>query len=164
MSSMAGLLGTYPYQTLAALFLGCMLFRQLIKKGGRTSNNPKGLPLPPGPKGYPLIGNFFEAPIITPWLVYEKWCKTYGEHFKIIWLFRPKYLNILGDIVYFNVLGKHFLILGSLRRIGDLLEQRSLNYSDRMRMPMLMELYVSDSSHLKMFISLFFVEWDGISP
>ena len=51
-------------------------------------------------------------------------------------------------MVYFNVLGKHFLVLGSLRRVSDLLEQRSSNYSDRMQIPML-ELYVSDSFHLK---------------
>lgn len=71
-----GLLGTYPYHTLVALFFGCMLFRQLKK--GRTSN-PKGLPLPPGPKGFPLIGNIFNMPVNKPWLVYEEWCKTYGE-------------------------------------------------------------------------------------
>ena len=65
-------------------------------------------------------------------------------------------------MVYCNVLGKHFLILGSLRRISDLLEKRSSNYSDRMRMPMLLELYVLDSSHLKNV--QIFVEWDGISP
>ena len=148
MSSIIGLLWTYPYQTLAALFLGCTLFGQLIKKRGRK-NNPKGLPLPPGPKGYPLIGNLFDFPIITPWIVYEKWCKTYGEHLKIIWHSHLKYPNVLGDMVYLNVLGKHFLILGSLRRISDLLEQRSLNYSDRMQMTMLMELYASDSSYLR---------------
>ena len=78
------LLGTYPYHTLAALFLGCILFRQLKK--GRKSN-PKGLPLPPGPKGYPLIGNLFDIPVDNAWLVYEEWCKTYGEPFMTKWPF-----------------------------------------------------------------------------
>ena len=58
-------------------------------------------------------------------------------------------LDVLGDIVYFSVLDKHFLVLGSLRRISDLLEQRSSNYSDRMRLPMVIELYVSYSFHLQ---------------
>jgi hypothetical protein len=61
------LLWTYPYHTLAALFFGCMLFRQLKK--GKTGTNPKGLPLPPGPKGFPLIGNIFNMPVNKPWLV-----------------------------------------------------------------------------------------------
>lgn len=90
-----------------------------MKKG---RSNPKGLPLPPGPKGYPLIGNLFDLPVNKAWLVYDEWSKTYG------------------DLIYFNVLGQHFLVLGSLRRTTDLFEKRSSNYSDRMRMPMLLEL------------------------
>jgi hypothetical protein len=74
-ASMMALLGAYPYHTLAALLFGFVLFRQLKK--GRTSN-PNGLPLPPGPKGYPLIGNLFDLPIDKPWLVYDEWRKTYG--------------------------------------------------------------------------------------
>ena len=71
-------MGTYPYHTLAVLFLGYMLFR-LLKKG--RNSNPKGLPLPPGPQGYPLIGNLFGMPVYKPWLVYEEWCKIYGKFF-----------------------------------------------------------------------------------
>ena len=52
-------------------------------------------------------------------------------------------------MVFFNVLGQHFLILGSMERTTDLFERRSSNYSDRPRLPMLVELYVSDSLHLK---------------
>ena len=71
-----GLLETYSYQILAALFSGCILFRQLKKS---RSANPKGLPLPPGPKGYPLIGSLFDMPIDKPWLVYDEWRKIYGN-------------------------------------------------------------------------------------
>ena len=79
-SLMMSLLGTYPYQTLAALLFGCIYLIQKLRKGKKS--NVKGLPLPPGPKGYPLIGNLFDFPIANPWLVYEEWCKTYGKHFK----------------------------------------------------------------------------------
>ena len=75
-SSTIGLLGTYPYFKLAALFFSFILFRQL--KRGREGN-PKGLPLPPGPKGYPLIGNIFDMPLDKPWIVYDKWRETYGR-------------------------------------------------------------------------------------
>ena len=45
-------------------------------------------------------------------------------------------------MVYFNVLGQPFLVLGSLQRTTDLFDKRSLNYSDRMRLPMMVELCV----------------------
>ncbi|KAF9457428.1 cytochrome P450 [Collybia nuda] len=56
------------------------------------------------------------------WLVYDKWFKVYG------------------DIVYFEVLGQGYLILGSSTRTSDLFEKRSGNYSDRVGMPMLIGL------------------------
>ena len=74
--SIMGLLEPYSYQILTALFFGGILFRQLNKS---RSSNPNGLPLPPGPKGYPLIGNLFDMPIDKPWLVYDEWRKTYGK-------------------------------------------------------------------------------------
>ena len=133
--SIMGLLETYSYQILAALLFGCILLRNSRR------NNPKGLPLPPGPKGYPLIGSLFDMPIVKPWLVYDEWRKTYGKSSLIdsrLWQ-RFSYIYI-GDMIYFKVLGHHFLILGSFERTTDLFEKRSLNYSDRPRLPMLLEL------------------------
>jgi hypothetical protein len=76
-STILGLWKTYPYHTtLAALLFSLVLFKQW-KKGG----NLNGLPLPPGPKGYPLIGNLFDIPVERPWVVYDEWRKTYGKHF-----------------------------------------------------------------------------------
>ncbi|KAF5327252.1 hypothetical protein D9619_004581 [Psilocybe cf. subviscida] len=84
--------------------------------------NPSRLPLPPGPKGYPLIGSIFEIPTSKPWLTYAQWAKVYGNIFS------------------FEVLGQRVIILNSLEVAQELLEKRSANYSDRPRMPMLLEL------------------------
>ena len=75
------MLGIYPYYKLTALFFSIMLFRRL-KKG--RDGNPNGLPLPPGPKGYPLIGNLFDMPAQRSWIVYDEWRKTYGKPFIIV--------------------------------------------------------------------------------
>ncbi|EIN05789.1 hypothetical protein PUNSTDRAFT_25536, partial [Punctularia strigosozonata HHB-11173 SS5] len=75
--------------------------------------------LPPGPKRWmPWIGNAFSIPVDHPWLVYEKWHKTYG------------------DMIYVKAFGAGILILGSLEDCSELLEKRSSNYSDRPRFPM----------------------------
>lgn len=47
-----------------------------------------------------------------------------------------------SKMVYFEAIGKKFLILNSQRAIEDLLVKRSEKYSDRPRMPMICEVYV----------------------
>ena len=47
---------------------------------------------------------------------------------------------LAGDMVYFEVLGQPFLVLDTLERTNNLFDKRSTNYSDRMRMPMLLGL------------------------
>ena len=39
------------------------------------------LPLPPGPKPWPIIGNALDMPTIKPWEQYREWCKTYSGSF-----------------------------------------------------------------------------------
>ena len=47
-----------------------------------------------------------------------------------------------GDILHFQVLGQHFVVLNSLHSARDLLEKRSSIYSDRPRFVLLSEMYV----------------------
>lgn len=51
------------------------------------------------------------------------------------------HLYTAGDMVYFKILGKSFLVIGSLERAIDIFEKRSTNYSDRPHMIMVMDLY-----------------------
>ena len=144
--SKIGLLETYAYYKFAALLFSLLLFRQRKKS---RDGNPNGLPLPPSPKGYPLIGNLFDMPIYKPWVIYDEWCKTYGKTLIINDLSPQitRHLDISGDMMYLKVLGQHFVILSSLEVITDLFEKRSSNYSDRKQMTMSHKLYVSNSFH-----------------
>ncbi|KAF7768382.1 hypothetical protein Agabi119p4_7625 [Agaricus bisporus var. burnettii] len=104
---------------LTGISLGTWLVHGYIQE---RRENPNNLPLPPGPKGYPIIGSFFSLPTYKAWLEYDKWFKIYG------------------DMIYFRVFGKGFLILGSLERVSDIFDRRSSHYSDRPRMVMLNEM------------------------
>lgn len=37
------------------------------------------LPLPPGPKPWPIIGNVYDVPSIRPWEKYREWCEHFSE-------------------------------------------------------------------------------------
>lgn len=70
-------------------------------------------PLPPGPKGYPLIGNALDMPTEKEWLTFAKW----GD----VW----------GDICSVTVLGQPIIILNSRRIVYEMLDKKSAVYSDR---------------------------------
>jgi len=74
------------------------------------------LPLPPGLKGYPLIGNLYDIPHENAWVTYAEWSKKYG------------------DVIHVSVFGTSTIILNSAKAALELLEKRSANYSDRPRM------------------------------
>jgi hypothetical protein len=135
-SSTVGLLGTYPYHTLPALFFGFILFIGWLRKDG--NGNPNGLPLPPGPKGYPLIGNLFDIPVDKPWVVYDEWRKTYGKIFMVC---RYKYHLITGHFRRYDILQYPGPALHSFKFLGrddrpvgekvfKLLRQKAYDYAD----------------------------------
>ncbi|KAF7350121.1 Cytochrome P450 [Mycena venus] len=101
----------------ACLGLGLVLY------GLFSRRNRSSLPLPPGPKKLPLVGNVFDIPASHPWETYMAWSKEYDT-----------------DIIHLNLAGTSVIVLSSLRASEALLEKRSSIYSDRARLPMLMEL------------------------
>ncbi|KII91146.1 hypothetical protein PLICRDRAFT_51332 [Plicaturopsis crispa FD-325 SS-3] len=81
-----------------------------------------GAPLPPGPRRYPVIGNMFDIPTYKPWLTFTQWGTNYGP------------------LVYAKVLGRSMVIINSWEVAADMLDKKSLIYSDRPVLPMTGEL------------------------
>ncbi|RDB17474.1 hypothetical protein Hypma_001603 [Hypsizygus marmoreus] len=84
---------------------------------------PKDLPLPPGPRKLPIIGNLLSMPSSVEWETYHEWSKLFDS-----------------DIIHLNVAGTSILVLDTAEAAFELLERRSSIYSSRARMPMLTEL------------------------
>ncbi|KAJ6580672.1 cytochrome P450 [Mycena capillaripes] len=80
----------------------------------RWKRNYSKLPLPPGPKQLPLVGNLFDIPSELQWETYLEWSK-----------------QLDSDIIYLNAIGTSIVVLSSMDAVKELLERRSSLYSDR---------------------------------
>ncbi|TEB33482.1 cytochrome P450 [Coprinellus micaceus] len=109
----------------------CVAFASFWALWGIFRRSRVSLPHPPGPKGWPILGNLFDVPKEEPWAGYKDLSKKYGK---------PR----ACDMLYLNVLGQPMLILSSAKRSRDLFELRSTNYSGRPRLPMIDELGYAD--------------------
>jgi len=96
--------------SLSFLFL---LTIKLLARVPSIRSHRSSLPLPPGPKGLPILGNFFDLPAEYPWLKAAELAEEYGE------------------IVHVNAVGQHLIYLNTFEVASDLLELRSSKYSDR---------------------------------
>ncbi|KAF8993007.1 cytochrome P450 [Cyathus striatus] len=88
-----------------------------------SRRNGKSIPLPPGPRKLPLVGNIFDIPSIAPWKTYAKWSKLYKS-----------------DVLHLQAAGSSLIILNSYEAAKELLEKRSAIYSSRPHSVMLTEL------------------------
>ncbi|KAI0064828.1 CyP450 monooxygenase [Artomyces pyxidatus] len=77
----------------------------------------RNLPYPPGPRPLPIVGNLFDVPKESSWLVYTEWAKTYG------------------DVISLQVFGQVIVVLNSAKSARDLLEKRAAIYSGRPAIP-----------------------------
>lgn len=46
---------------------------------GLFRRNRNNAPLPPGPRGLPLIGNLLDMPSDNEWFTFAQWGKEYGK-------------------------------------------------------------------------------------
>ncbi|KAI0771956.1 cytochrome P450 [Trametes elegans] len=74
-------------------------------------------PLPPGPKGLPVIGNLLDMPASHEWRTFAQWGQRWG------------------DIISVTFLGQPYVILNSAKHAVELLEKKSSIYSSRPVIP-----------------------------
>ncbi|KAL5478389.1 hypothetical protein ACEPAI_2573 [Sanghuangporus weigelae] len=104
------------YLTDAAAVVCALACIKLLRSWSRNRNKP---PLPPGPKGLPLIGNVLDMPEVEEWEAVRKWSETYGP------------------IIYLNIFGTSYIFLNSYEAAVELFEKRGAKYSSRPRMVMM---------------------------
>ena len=120
----------HPYISLASVVLG---FAALIPLTRRRRSD-----LPPGPKGYPIIGNLFDVPPTHVWEKFGEFGKQYGA---LPVFGRHTLCNLVrtythtftrtGEVTYLNILGQETIILNSYKAAVDMFDKKSSTYSNR---------------------------------
>lgn len=109
------------------LLLGTLVVSRLLRK------RPLG-PLPPGPRGLPLVGSVLDIPMTYQWLHFSNWSQRWGEC-SVIDSNLPTSKTSSGDIISFSMLGQQYVIVNSAQTALDMLEKKSAIYSSRAPIP-----------------------------
>ena len=122
--------------SLASLALSILWIRQLL--GGKSS-----LPLPPSPKGLPVLGNLLDLAGDEVYVKCRDWSRQFGMPLSMVAFpaDRVSASTAGDDIISLNVLGNTMIVVNSLKAVSDIFDKRGSNYSDRPDMPMIVDLY-----------------------
>lgn len=114
-----------------ALYGTCCVSLVLLATGvfWRHFQSSNTLPLPPGPKGWPLVGNTFQLPRGNPWRLYDKWSRIYDGLFSL------------------SIAGNTFIVIGTVEGAREVLNKRAAQSSNRPHAPMANDL-VSKGIHI----------------
>jgi len=106
----------------------------LLTAGLYSMGSKSKYPLPPGPKGSPIIGNLRQVPAERSDVQFAKWAKEYREFVWDLALVKTHVISdadIDSDIIYINLLGQPIIVLNSVKSAVDLLDKKGAAYSDR---------------------------------
>uniref|UniRef100_A0A0W0F6S8 Cytochrome p450 n=1 Tax=Moniliophthora roreri TaxID=221103 RepID=A0A0W0F6S8_MONRR len=111
--------------------LGCALIAFFVWT--QLPDTRRKMRLPPGPKGYPIVGNLFQLDSSRPWHTFVEWQKTYGTNLHEENIEVTLLAQCSGDIVHLRLFNQNIILLNSAKAAGDLLDDRAIKYSQRPR-------------------------------
>lgn len=125
-----------PFEILQYLVLAVVAYR-CIKLFRR-----KPAPFPPGPRGLPILENILDMPTYKEWETFSEWAGRYGQYYSESTKRSSNSATSysLGDIASISIMGRRIVVVNSAKIASEMLDRKSVVYSDRPAIQMAGEL------------------------